>query len=772
MGRNRNMNRNKVFIRVIKIMLILLSTAMASSSSKVYPSLNFKTRTEKHAVVSLLNLFSNCTIHFVGSKPEPDPNPTPPSLRNQAIPQFQSISRLIIDTGFITVSSVSEYFPKPTTNTSFYMGFQKVHRNSTPFRNFDEKSSDYKTLMRFSKHVSTCLLQIPIFKNPVDELFQYLRELNFLSLQPCCPPDYILIVENKEILQKSNLLIPSCFSSWYIPPLSILLAVDVDESDQNVFLANGLQLCTTYNKLFGLNEFRISGRILLNFNTFQLNSLQTLREVWKQELLLRNQFPFYKPGSIDSTCESLMKPSLIRNKPTASPVFWIDACLNSLIYTGNLSRPISTKKKYGTVIDTEVDPTKNQYFEGKPRIIQNSCEFHGFRYVILLDWNKVKESSNFFHGNSLLQPFSLRMWMLVIFTTLLVSLTLFVSRTSDALFFTMATLLEQGDDGSRKKSRKNFLVIILWFFVAYLIRISYTSSIYSYMTAEEAPKVPSSFRKVVSQNEYPIVGDYHEMSMLVPRASAESKHYNYLNELQGGRIICLNLLRNYGSEILWNDNLTQSQMNAYAREQSVSVKRMYFLNVSNPIFGVIGVSPKEMMSLNEFSYLYSDLPISGLLSTGFSEIYAVVAFGGRRLVWNNEPPFLNVLMGYKGAYDLNGKMTDEIFGRLMHSGLWSYWKKMYKFVNVAKNLRKISEEVLRLEKSWDFVNLAKVLVSDMTSMKNGLKIGHSLDAGMMQVEVLSVVWIMHAGMCNICILVFLLEIFGKYCTIINIFKLK
>ncbi|CAL8108078.1 unnamed protein product [Orchesella dallaii] len=708
-------------------------------------------------------MFSSCTIHFVGSLPAPDPDPY--FLENSMITQFQSVSRFIIETGFVTVSSVSEYFPTAATakNESFMYLFEQNHKNHTPFFNFGEASSDYRTLMRFSKHISSCLVQIPMFKNVIGELFQYFYDLNKLPIQPCCPPDYILILESNEIQEKSKLLKAPFLTSPYNPLLPIVLMVDVDHSGENIFFVNGFELCIGHNELFGLNKYKISRRTKLDFPKLHLISLETLRDAWEQVLSMQNQVPAYKTGRVDATCDNLVKPTSIRNKPTGSPAYWMQFCLNSLLSPQNSSSFISTYIEYGTLGNSGVEPNKRPTFYQKPRVIQNSCEFHGFRYVILLDWNKSKESRNLPPGTSLLQPFSLRMWMLVLFTTLLVSFTLFLSRTGDALFFTVATLLEQGDDGSRKKSRQNFLVIISWFFVAYFIRISYTSSMYVYLTAEEVPNVPSSFQKVVAEKNYPIIGEHHEMAMLVPRASAETKHYNYLNQLKEGRIVAFNLLQDVGGRILWDSNYTKSQMNSFARNQKISIMRMYFYNGTNSIFGLVRTSPKEMMSLGEFSYLYSDLPMSGLRSTGFSEVYAVVAFGGRRLVWNNEPPFVNVLMGYKGANDLQGKMADEIFGRLVHSGLWSYWKKTYKFVSVAKNLKIISEEVLQLKNSWDFVNLAKLLVSDMTNIKNGFAIGHNLDTGMMQVEVLSVVWILHGGLCMFCILIFLLElIYVKY----------
>ncbi|CAL8108075.1 unnamed protein product [Orchesella dallaii] len=752
------MNRTKSFIYTFKIMLILFYTFVPSSSRKILPSSNPKP--EKYPLLNLLNLFSSCTIHFVGSLPGPDHDPH--FLENPIITQFQSVSRFIIETGFVTVSSVSEYFPTATTSKNvFFMYLPALnHRNHTPFFNFGEGSSDYRTLMRFSKHISSCLVQIPMFKNVIGELFQYFYDLNKLPLQPCCPPDYILILESKEIQQKSKLLSPPFFNSPYNLLLPIVLTVDVDQSGENIFFVNGFEYCTGDKELFGLRKYRITRRIKLDFHN--LVSLETLSKAWEQILSSQNQFPAYKTGPVGSTCDSLVKPTVIRNKSTSPPSYWLQFCLNSLLHPGNSSFAISTYREYGTLGDSGVEANKRPTFHQKPRVIQNSCEFHGFRYVILLDWNKAKESSNSFHGTSLLQPFSLRMWMLVLFTTLLVSFTLFLSRTGGALFFTMATLLEQGDDGSRKKSRKNFLVIILWFFVAYFIRTAYTSSMYVYLTAEEVPKVPTSFRKVVAEKNYPIVGERHEMSMLIPRASAETKHYNYLNQLEGGRIVDFTLLSDISGRIVWNNNYTKSQLRSFASNQKISIARMKFYNGTDSIFGRVRVSPKEMMSFGEFSYLYSDLPMGALRSTGFSEVYAVVAYSGRRLVWNNESPFLNVLMGYKGENDLNGKMANELFGRIVHSGLWSHWKKTYKFVSVAKNLKTISE-VLQLKKSWDFVNLARLLVSDITNIKNGLEIRDNLDSGMVQVEVLSVVWVLHGGLCMVCILIFLLELmYVKY----------
>ncbi|CAL8076489.1 unnamed protein product [Orchesella dallaii] len=423
-----------------------------------------------------------------------------------------------------------------------------------------------------------------------------------------------------------------------------------------------------------------------------------------------------------------------------------------------MSLALDSQLKYGTLVTDKVNINKLTDFDGKPRIIQNSCEFHGFYYAILVDLNDERKKNSLLHGNSLLLPFSLAMWILLIFSILLVSLQLYLSKTRDAIFFTVATLLEQGDDGSRKKNRRNFFIIFVWLFVTCCLRNAYNSCMYSYITAEKTPKVPASFREIVAKNDYPIVGEHHEMSMFVIRASARSNHFNYFDQLVGGRIIGFSLLRDHDGDIQWKNKFTQRQLSSYTSYQSVEVERMYVLNFSDLDWSPLRYKPKELLSLSEFAYVYSYLPIVGLRRTGFSQIYAVVAFGGRRVFWNNDEPFLSVLMGYKGASGLNSKLVDEIFGILKHSGLWSYWRETYTFVSIAKHLKSINEKVLNSGKSWDFVNLATTMVSDMTRVKAGLDIGQSLGSQKMQIELLSVVWVLHAGLCSICVITFLVEL--------------
>ncbi|CAL8128873.1 unnamed protein product [Orchesella dallaii] len=163
---------------------------------------------------------------------------------------------------------------------------------------------------------------------------------------------------------------------------------------------------------------------------------------------------------------------------------------------------------YYTFLDIKfLTPLGYQYLQQIMPFIQHPLEFS---YQILLP-KKLYFDANL---DAYLIPFTLKVWLCMLVAIVSISLWLIFVENENfdyVIFWHFAILLEQ--EVSHLVRAKNSLVgrtltiILIWVFSALSLRIFYTSSLYSFMTAEREPKydVPESMEKLLTREDFDLI---------------------------------------------------------------------------------------------------------------------------------------------------------------------------------------------------------------------------------------------------------------------------
>ncbi len=179
----------------------------------------------------------------------------------------------------------------------------------------------------------------------------------------------------------------------------------------------------------------------------------------------------------------------------------------------------------GTLIQNQIIDHSYE-FQPTEDIVQNSlfvisygAKPYGIQYSSF-----VKRDRNF-NIFSLLSPFSATGWIILFSTFGCLSLTLWITGYNYVAphFGLLASLIEQDVYISDNFKTKNvtFILIAMWLLSAILIRNSYTSNLYSYLTIDSEPRnIPSSFNDLLF--------DKKEFSILASKSSiAELRSYAF-----------------------------------------------------------------------------------------------------------------------------------------------------------------------------------------------------------------------------------------------------
>lgn len=121
-------------------------------------------------------------------------------------------------------------------------------------------------------------------------------------------------------------------------------------------------------------------------------------------------------------------------------------------------------------------------------------EFYGTRYSFFFTPNRFRNMY------TLLSPFSLQGWFIVLFSWYVVGLVLWLTNIQNNPFFWLSTVIfEQNTDGWSLINSANIFLICAWLYVCHMLRNAYTSNLYTYMVLDLEPSdLPNSFQDMVN----------------------------------------------------------------------------------------------------------------------------------------------------------------------------------------------------------------------------------------------------------------------------------
>ncbi|CAL8128323.1 unnamed protein product [Orchesella dallaii] len=410
---------------------------------------------------------------------------------------------------------------------------------------------------------------------------------------------------------------------------------------------------------------------------------------------------------------------------SASYFLNVDSCLKTEYFYANLSN-VEIRQQHLAV------GNRHQHFGSAynkyPYIFTYATSFHGFRYLVFVDVEQL-EKANFVDVRALLRPFPTIVWLLVIASTAFIVLALMVASDrglQNPVFYTVSLLLEQGDANLQTKSHVIPTVLFVWLFVSFILRLLYTSSVYSFLTVEPELVLPQSFEDCLNETTFFKLGSSYGVHEVFARLSYEYDEDKKIYNASNSTLPSLRLLSQtiYMVQLLEEPDLLSPRFEADAIPL-YQIKLLH--NHSNTLYAEhlclhasfdnrypgIDFCEGQNIKTNRFVYIYNS-PVIEQTDKNAMEVFAVILFGGKRVYGNNNPPVFNSLRGWVGVPDLSTQIVDDIAGRLEESGILMRWRTFENILFLLDSWKNIQKKVLEVPTSWNLVQIAYDLIENIS----------------------------------------------------------
>ncbi|CAL8105510.1 unnamed protein product [Orchesella dallaii] len=364
-------------------------------------------------------------------------------------------------------------------------------------------------------------------------------------------------------------------------------------------------------------------------------------------------------------------------------------------------------------------------------IFRYDTSFHGFRYLVFVDLNRIGKKS---HVDifAILRPFSTYLWISAASSVFIVSTFLMISGERQPFLYTVSLLLEQGDVGLGQKSYGTPITISVWLFASFILRLSYISSKYSYLTLEADVPVPNSFEECVNDINFYKFAEYNDAIDVFSRMSySYDETQNKLFILNSTHKLLTKLSKSmYSLKLLedgsWNefDPTVPYQIRTLANNVYVDTMSVKPVPESATHYSQVVMSEESVMvTTNRFAYIYN-YPLSIRDDDTGVEFFAVMLFGGKRGFSNYELHMFNILRGWVGEADISTVIAYEMVGKLEQSGILLKWKTTTNAMNILRSWRRLHRSVFGRKKSMNLVQIAY----DIVEFKGVVKYLDEVDA--------------------------------------------
>ncbi|CAL8084058.1 unnamed protein product [Orchesella dallaii] len=642
----------------------------------------------KHkSLQQLLLLASTCTFHYVKD-----------NSGNMSRP-FDSLFELSYShqhLHLLTTDRADRYLVQNATHNNWYLN--NTYQNG--FFQGRKYKRGYWELFKLSKYSAPCQLQVVDVQNNWKQLLYYLNIFLLRRYGNAAPtPNYILLILSKPARNFASFALRQGYSR-----------IDV-YTDENLFASERIIkvraplpiFCFANEKIYFVPfvlttnfqlkdlDMQFTGYIL-PFRDFEIqNKMSSLHFelYWKKKYLLENnKFKYTR------TFEQIIDGSNSFPKwNTAKHVLRINTAENSLEYQLTLFNLSTIYLQRRQLHGDKHSKNFLVLIKQHPYIFRYGLTFEGFRYAVFVDITRI-ENKFLVNLKGLLLPLSTELWGLAVFTLGLIAVITYTAGHSRPVFNTFAILVEQGDVALQKKFSL-VITISMLFFLGFILRLSYTSSMYSHLTVEPKYKVPQSLEEGVLNDNYYKLAEPHIVSGVFLRMS-----YEYSNTTQKYTVTrsTHQLLRNlakkiYSLELLpmffemdvleYENFSAESQLTSLANHNNTLFVETY--RVSTPLnpekFQNYDVGPfgSELVVADKFVYIFSD-PVDVKHESTGGDLFNIILFGNKTLFKNNEPSVFHTMNGYFAMHDLATEMAEDIVGKLEQAGILRRWKRFDNFL--------------------------------------------------------------------------------------------
>ncbi|CAL8109731.1 unnamed protein product [Orchesella dallaii] len=243
----------------------------------------------------------------------------------------------------------------------------------------------------------------------------------------------------------------------------------------------------------------------LTINMFTLKTISEIRKLERHLLNFHTSTNRKNKEKFTSLLESCSNVRKLRDELLIYKHIrpWATDCISASIrqkYNDSIFRQGRVKPPIGMKFDKIVE-TVNRFRNLTFNITRKSRERfkisgHCFQHDGLIYKVFVRSSNNALDYKALIKPFDTMSWTMSAITFLLVSATLHtIGKMKNSLLWVYSVALEQ--DQGFKLNYKTGTIIIIWIWVAFLLRNAYNSSVFSYLTKERLPNVPETLMEIV-----------------------------------------------------------------------------------------------------------------------------------------------------------------------------------------------------------------------------------------------------------------------------------
>ncbi|CAL8084055.1 unnamed protein product [Orchesella dallaii] len=664
----------------------------------------------------LLLLASTCTFHYV--------NDNSGNLSNNFESLFE-LSSAQQSIHLLTTDRPDRYLHQNATYNNWYLN------NTYQSGFFKERKykRGYWELFKLSKYSKACQLQIVDVQKNWRQLFYYFYLFLLRRSGNSAPtPNYILLIPSKLTGNITSLALRRGYKRVDVYTNDNLIATErivkvraplpiFCLTNEQIYLIPFVLITTFHVQGFNVHPF--TGYIL-PFRAFEIEdkiSADHVEMIWKTKYLLETT----KFKRVQNVERFLFEKW---NKALQLYFLGIRLAENSMEYQLSLLNLSTISLQRRPLHADKFSKDYLQLIKQHPYIFRYGLTFEGFRYAVFIDVARI-QSQFLVNLKALLLPFSTRLWVLAILTLVCISIIIYKAGNHRPIFYTFAILLEQGEVTLQSKSSL-VIAIPMLLLLGFILRLSYTSSMYSHLTVEPKYQVPQSFDEGVLNANYYTLAEPHIVSGVFHRMS-----YDYNNTTQ--KYIVTNfthqLLRNlakriYTLELLpifldvaYTNVSTESQLTSLANHNNtLFVEKLCVLaHVDVQKYGYFRLSPckSEFVVADKFVYIFGDPVIVKDDSTGV-DIFTTVLFGNKLMFKNNEPSVFHTMKGWVATHDLATEMADDIGGKLEQAGILNKWRQLQNFFLLLKSWRNTREWVtFRGRFNCNLVQVAYDLLEDL-----------------------------------------------------------
>ncbi|CAL8083955.1 unnamed protein product [Orchesella dallaii] len=366
-----------------------------------------------------------------------------------------------------------------------------------------------------------------------------------------------------------------------------------------------------------------------------------------------------------------------------------------------------------------------EFIKKHPYIFRFGISCHGYRYLILVDSKQI-ESKAIINLKALLLPFSFQMWAFSTSAVISIVVFAYAAGHSSPCFHTFAIFLEQGD--VTLKTRMSVTISFSMLLVlGFILRLAYTSSMYSYLTVQPEPSVPQSFEESVLADDYFKFAEPISVQGVFDRMNYEfdNQSQRYVPVNSTNRVLKSLLQKIYSLEIYPVNSMVApahftevSQLASLVKHNNTLLVEKFCVweNINEDkvqYFKSIQCGD-EFVVAHKFVYIYS-FPFIGKDESYGVDIFNAILFGNKRVFANNKPSTFPIMNGWFDKHDLSALLADDMVGKLEQAGILGMWKKFQKLFLVLKSWKKIKKLIgFQGKLNFNFVQVAHALSEDLS----------------------------------------------------------